>query len=69
MNQKDYKAIAEIIGNIMREYKEETKKSVVAHGMFTLRRVTSGLADYFKKQEQENQFSEKQFLKDCGAEE
>lgn len=80
MQQKDYKAIAKIIGDIRREYLKDKKQSVVGHGLYTTARITKGLVDYFEKEYPDDVFSEdretwihdrfkrSKFLKDCGVE-
>ena len=78
MNQKDYKAIAGIIGKFKKFYSNypiPTKFTNVAF-ISDLKAISFDLADYFEKEDierktivvnkGEHRFNKKQFLKDCG---
>jgi len=80
MNQKDYKAIAEIINQDTRtDIKTSDNKEMIDKELFIL-----DLADYFEKEDKiiiprssehslidcsNKKFDKQQFLKDCGVEE
>ncbi len=66
MNQKDYKAIAEIITAYLCKYscKKDEKIKKLRNG------ILEELADYFEKEDKKWDnpiFNKEQFLKDCGV--